>query len=74
MGIKERRKALGWDRQELAMRAGVPKSVVALVERDAWSEEDALKRVATVLGLAEAGESDPRLPPPAAPRRTDGEA
>ena len=75
MDIKARRKALGWDRQELAGRAGVPKSVLALIERGEWSESDAIERVATILGLAEAGASDPRLPPPAAPKmRTDGEA
>jgi transcriptional regulator with XRE-family HTH domain len=67
MCVKERRKALGWDRQELADRAGLLKSVVAMVERGAWSESDALERVATVIGRAEAGEPDPRLPPVQAP-------
>lgn len=75
MDIKARRKALGWDRQELASRAGVPKSVLALIERDQWSDAEAIERVATVLGLAEAGATDPRLPPPVpAPPRTQGEA
>jgi transcriptional regulator with XRE-family HTH domain len=73
--IKNRRKALGWSRQELAERSAVPKSVVALIERDEWSDAEALERVATVLGLAEAGNTDPRLPPPVlTPRRTVGEA
>jgi transcriptional regulator with XRE-family HTH domain len=73
--IKARRKALGWGRQELAERSGVPKSVVALIERDEWSEPDAISRVATILGLAEAGSSDPRLPPPLPPKlRADGDA
>ena len=75
MDIKTRRKALGWGRQELAERAGVPKSVVALIERDEWSEPDAIGRVATILGLAEAGASDPRLPPPARPtEQAEGDA
>lgn len=62
--IKTRRKALGWDRAELARRAGLDRSVMQLVELGQWSEEDALQRVETVLSRAEAGEVDIVLPPP----------
>lgn len=69
MDVKERRKALGWDRQELADRAALLKTVVAMIERGEWSESDALERVEAVLGRAEAGDADPRLPPVQAPER-----
>ena len=65
--VKERRKALGWDRATLAQRTGLNKSVVALVERGMWEEDDALTRVAYVLNEAERGNMDIQLPPPAAP-------
>lgn len=54
--VKERRLALGWDRAELARRAGLDRSVVQLVELGQWSEEDALGRVAEALRRGEAGE------------------
>ena len=64
---KARRKALGWDRTELARRAGVDKAALALIERGMWSEEDALTRVAHVLGEAEKGNLDVQLEPPKLP-------
>ncbi|MCB9697804.1 MAG: helix-turn-helix transcriptional regulator [Alphaproteobacteria bacterium] len=64
MGVKDRRKALGWDRAELARRAGVDRSALQLIERGEWSEEDALRRVDEVLDRTEAGEADVVLPPP----------
>lgn len=67
MNVKERRKALGWDRAELARRAGVDKAALMLIERDQWSEEDALMRVAHVLSEAEAGNLDVQLAPPSLP-------
>ena len=68
MDVKERRKALGWDRTELARRAGVDRAALQLVENGLWSEEDALRRVDEVLRRAEAGETDAVLPPPQLPR------
>lgn len=65
--VKTRRKALGWDRGELAERAGVDKAALALIERGMWSEEDALTRVAHVLGEAERGNFDVKLAPPSMP-------
>lgn len=64
VSVKDRRKALGWDRAELARRAGVDKAALQLVERGEWSEEDALRRVEEALTRAEAGEIDVVLPPP----------
>jgi len=66
--VKARRKALGWNRAELADRAGVDRSALALIERDAWSEDDALRRVAEVLWRAEHDEPDVRLAHPVAPK------
>ncbi len=66
--VKMRRKALGWNRAELADRAGVDRSALALIERDAWSEDDALRRVAEVLWRAEHGELEVRLAHPVAPK------
>jgi transcriptional regulator with XRE-family HTH domain len=63
MDIKERRKALGWDRAELARRAGIDRSVMQLVELGQWTEEEALQRVEEVLRRAEGGELDVVLPP-----------
>jgi len=65
--VKERRKALGWDRATLADRAGVDKAALALIERGMWSEADALTRVAHVLLQAEAGNLDVRLERPQMP-------
>lgn len=65
--VKERRKALGWDRATLADRAGVDKAALALIERGMWSEVDALTRVAHVLLQAEAGDTDVRLERPTMP-------
>lgn len=61
--IKARRKALGWNRAELAKRAALDKHVVQLIELDQWSEEDALGRVQYVLRSAEGGELDVQLDP-----------
>jgi len=65
--VKARRKALGWSRAELAQRAGVDRAALALIERDQWSEEDALGRVAETLWRAEHGEPDVQLAHPEAP-------
>ena len=65
--VKERRKALGWDRATLADRAGVDKAALALIERGMWSEADALTRVAHVLLQAEAGNLEVRLERPQMP-------
>ena len=54
----------GWDRAELARRAGVDKSALQLIELGQWTEEDALRRVEEVLTRTEAGEADVVLPPP----------
>lgn len=64
MSVKDRRKALGWDRAELARRAGVDRSALQLVELGQWTEEDALQRVDEVLRRTEAGEVDVVLAPP----------
>jgi len=61
--IKARRKALGWNRRELADRAGIDPRVVQLLELDQWHEGEASGRVRAVLMRAEAGETDVRLPP-----------
>lgn len=61
--IKDRRKALGWNRAELAERAALDKNVVQLIELGQWSEEGALGRVAYVLHAAESGELSVQLPP-----------
>jgi transcriptional regulator with XRE-family HTH domain len=67
MSIKERRKAHGWNRSELARRAGLERSVMQLVELGQWSESDALERVQRVLDAADAGDTTLVLPPPAQP-------
>lgn len=64
MSIKERRKALGWNRAELADRAGIDRSSMQLIELGQWEVEESLQRVGEVLDRAEAGETDVRLPPP----------
>jgi transcriptional regulator with XRE-family HTH domain len=69
--IKPRRKAQTWTRAELADRAGLDPRVVQLVELDQWSEFEALGRLDTVLRMAESGEEDPRLKPPAKPSATE---
>ena len=65
--IKERRKALGWNRATLAQRAQVDRAAMQLIELGQWSESDALARVDEVLRRAEAGELDVQLPPPEKP-------
>jgi transcriptional regulator with XRE-family HTH domain len=72
MSIKERRKALGWNRAELAARAQVDRSAMQLIELGEWSEGDAIRRVAEVLARAEAGERDVQLPPPERPEPDGG--
>jgi len=68
MSIKERRKALGWNRATLAHRAQVDRAAMQLMEMDQWTEEDALARVEEVLTRAEAGETDVQLAPPPRPQ------
>jgi len=63
MSVKERRKALGWNRAELAARTVLDKRVVQLIELGQWSEDGALGRVEYVLSAAENGELDVQLPP-----------
>lgn len=64
MSVKERRKALGWSRKDLAARTGLNSALIAMVERDDWSEEDAHTRIHFILGEAEKGNTEVRLPPP----------
>lgn len=61
--IKARRKALGWNRAELAKRAALDKHIVQLIEMGQWTEEDALGRVQYVLGSAENGDLGVQLDP-----------
>lgn len=70
--IKARRKALGWNRADLARRAALDRHVVQLIEMGQWSEEDALGRVQYVLGSAENGDLDVQLEP--VTEGTDGTA
>jgi transcriptional regulator with XRE-family HTH domain len=70
--VKERRKALGWSRAELGQRSGVDRAALQLIERDAWTEEDSLKRVDEALSRAEAGELDVQLEHPVAPKDSFG--
>jgi len=71
MTIKQRRKALGWSRQELAQRAGIDRHVVQQLELGTWSEGEARMRVEVALERAESGDSDVQLDqveiPPGAP-------
>lgn len=62
MTIKERRKALGWDRGTLARRAGIDKAVTQLIERGEWNEPSMIACVEEVLERAEGGELDVQLP------------
>ncbi len=64
MAVKERRKAQGWSRAELAGRAGVNSAALALVERGEWNDEELLSRLDQVLTAAEAGDFELRLEPP----------
>ncbi|MEC8424207.1 MAG: hypothetical protein VX000_10550 [Myxococcota bacterium] len=61
---RARRKALGWNRAELARRAALDKRVVQLIEMGQWSEEDALGRIQYVLQSAESGDIHVQLEPP----------
>lgn len=61
MSVKDRRKALGWSRAELAERAGIDSRLAQLLELGQWSEAEALARVEEVLTRAEAGEAEVRL-------------
>lgn len=63
MSIKERRKALGWSRQELAQRACIDRYIVQQLEMGGWSEGEARMRVEVALDRAEGGESDVQLDP-----------
>jgi len=68
VNVKERRKAIGWTRKDLAHRTGVNSAAIAMIERGEWSEEDALTRVAFILAKADEGELDVVLPPPEQPK------
>ncbi len=59
--LKDRRKALGWSRAELARRAALDVHVVQLIELGQWSEGEAIGRVRAVLLRAEGGEADVQL-------------
>ncbi len=65
--VKDRRKALGWRRAELARRAAIDPRLVQLIELGQWSEGEAIGRVRAVLLRAEAGEADVQLDPVAIP-------
>ena len=65
--LKDRRKALGWSRQQLAEKAALDKRVVQLAELGQWSESDALARLDYVLKSAEHGDLDVQLDPIQAP-------
>lgn len=67
--VKERRKALGWNRAELARRAGVDRNALQLIELGQWTEEDALARVALVLEQAALGNLEVVLAPPEPPKK-----
>lgn len=69
---KERRKALGWSRAEVAERAGVNSAALALVERGIWDEVEITERLETVYEAAEAGDFSVRLPPPQVEGGPDG--
>jgi transcriptional regulator with XRE-family HTH domain len=64
LNYRERRKALGWSRADLAERTGINTAAIALIERGEWTEDDALTRVVFVLGEAEAGNLDVKMAPP----------
>ena len=59
MDIKDRRKAQGWSRAELAERAALDPRVIQLIELGQWTEPESLGRCDAVLGMAERGEADP---------------
>jgi len=63
MSIRDRRRALGLSRQELAERAGIDKGVLQQIELGTWEEGESRIRVEVVLDRTEAGESDVRLDP-----------
>jgi len=65
--IKDRRKALGWSRAQLAQKAALDKRVVQLVELGEWTEADALARLDYVLKSAEHGDLAVQLDPVTAP-------
>ncbi len=65
--VKDRRKALGWSRQQLADKAALDKRIVQLVELGQWSESDALARLDYVLKSAEHGDTGIQLDPVRAP-------
>jgi transcriptional regulator with XRE-family HTH domain len=66
MSIKERRKKLGWDREELARRTALSKQIIQLAELGQWTEAEALGRLEYVLTAGENGE-DIVLPPLSGP-------
>jgi len=56
--IKERRKALGWTRAELAKRAFVDARTLQLLELGLSSDEESRQRVEAALTEAEGGTGD----------------
>lgn len=72
MTLKERRKALGWSRADLAARSGVNSPIIGLIERGAWTEADAIERVDRVITAAEGGDTELYLDPPKPPAETQG--
>ena len=59
---KERRKALGWSRAELAQRAHVNKATLQLIEMGQSLDDESIARIEEAMSRAEAGEKDVMLP------------
>lgn len=58
MGIKDRRRALGWRRAELARRASVDPRTLQLIEFGDSLDDESIARVRKVLDIAESGDLD----------------
>ena len=61
--IKDRRKALGWSRADIAEKAALDKRIIQLAELGEWTEDDALARIDYVLKSAEHGDLSVQLKP-----------
>ncbi|MBT3218645.1 MAG: helix-turn-helix transcriptional regulator [Proteobacteria bacterium] len=59
---KERRKALGWSRADLANKAHVNKATLQLIEMGQSLDDESIARIEEVLSRTEAGEKDVMLP------------
>ncbi len=70
MSIRERRRAAGMSRRELADRAGIDPNVLQQIELGTWEEGEARIRAEVVLERTEAGETDVRLSPVKRPEAT----